>query len=325
MERGRFRTTFAFCAFLALGAAAAQAEEGQHWGYSGAGGPDHWGALSQDFEACSTGAQQSPVDIAGTIEAELPALQIDWKAGPGTIVNNGHSIQVNLPEGSVLKRGEASYQLLQFHFHAPSEHLVGGKPFPMEAHFVHRDEVTGALGVIGVFLQPGADNAAFAALAEAFPAHSGEEGELEAVDPTALLPASQDYWMYEGSLTTPPCSEIVDWMVMAEPVEVSAADIDRFRAIYDGNARPALATNRRFILGPAVAPTPQVVDLVLTGAGRGKRAVIQQLQSMTGMSLRQAMRAVNDVPVTLHQGMPRRDAEEMKSRLEWVGASVELK
>jgi len=224
------------------------ADAGHQWSYEGETGPDHWGEMGAENAACSAGIQQSPLDITGAIKADLPAISIGWKKADGTILNNGHTIQVNLPAGSALTRGGKTYELLQFHFHGPSEHLVEGKTFPMEVHFVHRDAATGALGVLGVFMVPGAVNATFAGLAAAFPAEAGQQVPLADLDPAGMLPSTLDYWTYEGSLTTPPCSEIVDWMVAMQPIEVASADIERFAALFKMNARPALAPNRRFIL-----------------------------------------------------------------------------
>jgi carbonic anhydrase len=227
--------------------ASVAAAEGAHWAYEGEAGPDHWGALGEENAACSVGSQQSPLDIMGATRAELPQLAIAWQKG-GTIVNNGHTIQVNTAPGSTLTRGDKVYDLVQFHFHAPSEHMIEGQSFPMEAHFVHKHAETGGLGVLGVFLSPGAANATFAAIAAAFPAEEGGEGAVGDLDPAGLLPATLGYWAYEGSLTTPPCSEIVDWMVAMLPMEVAAEDIARFTDLYPMNARPVLTANRRFIL-----------------------------------------------------------------------------
>lgn len=246
MRRRSLLKGLAFIGLCPLCAGRSFAQEG-HWSYEGEHGPDHWSSLGADNAACSAGSQQSPLDITGAVEAEIPAIALDWKKANGEIVNNGHTIQVNMPAGSKLGRGDKSYDLLQFHFHTPSEHLVEGKSFAMEVHFVHKNAKTGTLGVLGVFMTPGAANEVFAGLATAFPAEEGGKRPLE-VDPSGLVPKTLDYWTYEGSLTTPPCSEIVDWMVTREPIEVAAADIDKFTKLYEMNARPVLAANRRFIL-----------------------------------------------------------------------------
>lgn len=145
--------------------------------------------------------------------------------------------------------GSARYDLVQFHFHAPSEHRIDGRSFPMEAHFVHRDAASGALGVLGVFMVEGGTNPAFQALAAVMPRAAGEAADVPAgIAMEALLPASRRYFSYEGSLTTPPCSETVDWRVCVEPVEVAVEDIRRFTALYPMNARPVQERHRRFVL-----------------------------------------------------------------------------
>ncbi|MGO4441440.1 carbonic anhydrase [Rhizobium sp. RAF56] len=247
MERRRFIKGLALIGLCPLCARASVAAEGAHWSYEGDHGPDHWGALGGDDAACSIGSQQSPLNITGAIEAELPALVLDWKKGRAEIVNNGHTIQVDMPPGSKLVRGDKRFEMLQFHFHAPSEHLVKGKGFAMEVHFVHKNADTGTLGVLGVFMTSGAANATFSGLADAFPVEEGAKRPIE-IDPNGLVPKTLGYWTYEGSLTTPPCSEIVDWMVVREPIQVAAADIEKFTKLYKMNARPALAAHRRFIL-----------------------------------------------------------------------------
>ncbi|MFC0804795.1 carbonic anhydrase [Ensifer sp. P24N7] len=247
MERRNFLKGMALLAACPLCVKPTFAAEGAHWGYEGDAGPARWGSLSKENSACSLGSQQSPLNITGSIEAELPDLAIDWKRG-GSIVNNGHTIQVNAAPGGLLRRGDRAYELLQYHFHAPSEHLVDGRNFAMEVHFVHRHAESDALGVLGVFLVPGAANPAFTALAAAFPRQAGQENQVAGVDPSGLLPTSLEYWSYEGSLTTPPCSEIVDWMIAMDPVEVDAADIKKFTALYSANARTTVPSNRRYIL-----------------------------------------------------------------------------
>jgi carbonic anhydrase len=249
MERRSFLTGFAGLAACQLCGSRVFAAEGVHWSYAGEAGPEHWGSLDKASAACSSGSQQSPLDIVDATQAELPELKVAWNALAGSIFNNGHTIQIDTQSGGSLAAGDASYDLLQFHFHAPSEHLVGGQKFPMEVHFVHKNSATGTLGVLGVFLKEGAGNPAFAAIVGAMPKQHAATAPIPAdVDINALLPKSLAYWSYEGSLTTPPCSETVDWRVLIEPIEVAGADIAAFTALYPLNARPAQTVNRRFIL-----------------------------------------------------------------------------
>lgn len=249
MDRRHLLTGFVALAACQICAQAARAAS-SHWSYEGREGPEYWTALNPKNSACSGGTQQSPIDIARAVNADVPNIAVGWSNGGGRMVNNGHTIQINMPKGSTLRRGDRVYELLQFHFHAPSEHHVAGKALPMEVHFVHKDTGSDALGVLGVFLTPGGTNASFAELAAAFPAEHGGEAAVGDVDPNGLLPASVGYWLYEGSLTTPPCTENVDWMVAREPVEVDDADIKRFTALYPMNARPIRPLNRRFVLSP---------------------------------------------------------------------------
>ena len=224
------------------------AAEGAHWSYEGVAGPAKWGDLDAANKACSIGSQQSPIDIGPTVKSQLPALKLAWGKTADTILNNGHTIQLNFAEGSTLKLGDTAYKLLQVHFHRPSEHMIGGKNFPMEAHFVHRAE-SGALAVVGVLLSEGKPNAAFGKIVATMPAKEGPAVKADAaINPNALLPAKLSYYRYEGSLTTPPCSEVVDWLLLTTPMQVSASDVASFAKLYPMSARPAQKDNRRFVL-----------------------------------------------------------------------------
>ena len=222
--------------------------EGAPWSYEGSNGPAEWGALDADDKACGVGLQQSPIDIVNPIRSRLPALKLHWARSADTIVNNGHTIQLNCAEGSTLTLGDAKYKLLQFHFHRPSEHTIAGKSFAMEAHFVHGAD-DGALAVVGVLMVPGKSNAAFNRIVKAMPEAEGPEVKADPdIHPSALLPRRLGYFRYPGSLTTPPCSEIVEWLVLTDPVQVSASDIASFAKLYPMNARPAQKDNRRYVL-----------------------------------------------------------------------------
>lgn len=221
-----------------------------HWGYDGDQGPVNWGALSPEFVLCGDGMAQSPVDIRDASALDLVDIEVHYNDAAGAIINNGHTIQVDVAAGSAIMYNGISYDLLQFHFHAPSEHTIDGEAAPMEIHFVHRDANSGALAVVGVMLSEGAaDNQAYAAVFKAMPADAGEPQALSsplALD--ALLPESRAYYTYQGSLTTPPCSEIVRWLLLDTPVELSADQIAAYTAIYDGNARPVQPLGRRDLL-----------------------------------------------------------------------------
>jgi carbonic anhydrase len=239
MDRRHF---LAGLAGLAACPACAVAAERSHWSYEGAHGPAHWG------DACSTGSQQSPIDIGETIRAQLPPLRIAWSRKADTIENNGHTIQVNFGEGSSLTVGNEQFALLQFHFHRPSEHRLAGKSYAMEVHFVHR-HAAGKLAVVGVLMTAGRANPAFNKVVATMPAKEGPAVPADpGIDPNRLLPARRGYYRYEGSLTTPPCSETVDWFLLTQPMPVAEADIDAFARLYAMNARPVQKLERRFVL-----------------------------------------------------------------------------
>ena len=236
-------------AALVLSGWAAHAEgAAPHWAYAGHHGmPAHWAELDPAFETCAKGLQQSPIDIRNTVKSDLPALEFGYDSAAPVIVNNGHTVQVNLPAGQTLKIGDQRYELLQFHFHTPSEETVAGRHAAMVAHFVHRN-AAGELGVVGVLIEPGKRNAAF----DAIFAHLPRPGEKIIVqdltlDVAALLPADKGYYAYEGSLTTPPCSQGVRWMVLKTPVRLGADQIKAFRRLFNANARPVQPLNGRIV------------------------------------------------------------------------------
>ncbi len=223
----------------------AWAEGGEvHWSY---GHHSRWAELSPAFEACGKGQRQSPVDIRGAIKADLPPLQVAYVPANVTWVNNGHTVQVNVPDGSTLKIGEREFKLLQFHFHSPAEEAIGGQRYPMVAHFVHKD-ADNRLGVIGLQFRYGQANPAWGAVLAHLP-RAGEHLTVPSlkIDLPALLPADRGYYSFDGSLTTPPCSEGVSWMVLKTPVSLSSQQMAAFRKLYNGNARPLQPLNGRDI------------------------------------------------------------------------------
>jgi carbonic anhydrase len=224
-----------------------QPGHGTHWGYKGDIGPAKWAALKPEFGAC-TGKNQSPVNITGTIEAELKPVQFGYKAGGTAVVNNGHTIQVNYEAGSAITVDGISFELKQFHFHAPSENQINGKSFPLEGHLVHADK-DGNLAVVAVVFDEGKANSVIGAAWAQMPKKEGEAALPSKVSVVGLLPADRDYYRYNGSLTTPPCSEGVRWIVMKKPMTVSAQQLQAFKTTvgFDNN-RPVQAVNARPLL-----------------------------------------------------------------------------
>lgn len=235
------------------------------WHYEGAEGPDKWGTLSPKFSACGEGQSQSPVDIAATV-AGTEALELKTNLLPGTLriahhehvadgINNGHTIQINYEGADTLTIGNDRYSLVQYHFHNQSEHTVKGQHYPMEMHLVHKAE-SGKLAVIGVFIEQGAHNAAFDPIWNNLPKQKGVETHYPSVnvDVDRLLPVSRTSFRYDGSLTTPPCSEGVRWIVMTTPIQLSAEQIKAFTAIIHDNNRPPQPLNGRPVLTEAVSP-----------------------------------------------------------------------
>ncbi len=219
-----------------------------HWSYEGATGPDHWGELSPDFKVCQLGMEQTPIDLASGMKADAGAISFDYRPLPLRILNNGHTIQVNSAPGCSCTIGEMKYDLVQFHFHHPSEHLLDGQAFDMEAHFVHKS-AAGALAVVGVFFKSGAHNFGLQPIFDLMPATEGPEVKADGeFNPAAFFPSIQTYFRYTGSLTTPPCSEGLLWTVFREPIEASPEQIARFAALFPNNARPIQRRNRRFLI-----------------------------------------------------------------------------
>jgi carbonic anhydrase len=248
MDRRHALKALAGLALCPLCRPAFAAEGEHHWSYEGAGAPAKWGDLDAANNACAIGLQQSPIDIEASIKSQLPALKLHWSRSADTIVNNGHTIQLNFAEGSALTLGDVKYKLQQVHFHHPSEHMVGGKNFPMEAHFVHAKD-GGGLAVVGVLMTEGRPNRAFGKIVKTMPAAEGPAVKADAgIDPHVLLPHRLSYFRYSGSLTTPPCSEVVEWLLLVDPIHVAAADVAAFAKLYPMNARPVQKDNRRFVL-----------------------------------------------------------------------------
>jgi carbonic anhydrase len=244
------RVLLALSLVLASGLALAQDEKhpAQHWSYEGEEGPKHWGDLKPDYSVCKTGQRQSPIDIRDAKQASLPSIRFDYKPSAVKIINNGHTIQINYAPGSFITVGDKRYELRQFHFHHPSEEQVEGKAYDMVIHLVHADS-EGHLAVVAVLVKSGSANPLIQRLWENLPKTEGKEESVSGAEVNAaeLLPKSLGYYTFEGSLTTPPCSEGVTWFVLKMPVEVSADQLAAFVKLYPHNARPTQPSNGRAI------------------------------------------------------------------------------
>lgn len=235
-------------ALVMMGGAAVAAE----WGYDGATGPDAWGSLHPDYEMCSKGLMQSPIDLAEANARADVSLFTSYAPGPLTILNNGHTIQANFAEGSHLTSGTMQFDLLQVHFHTPSEEVMHAKQYPMVAHFVHADG-DGSLAVLGVLFEVGEANAEIQKLVDAAPTTKADPRTVPGVtlDPNGMLPDDLDVFRFQGSLTTPPCSEGVNWHVAKDTVTLSKAQLDAMHAIMGDNARPVQPLNGRLLVALA--------------------------------------------------------------------------
>lgn len=245
----RVPLTLSALAALAFSAPALAGETHEvHWSYAkGHGGPSEWAKVNPEYATCGTGKHQSPIDIRSAQHAQLPEIQFGWQAGPTKVVNNGHTVQVTVPPGSTITVGDRKYELTQFHFHTPSEEAVKGKHAPLVAHFVHKD-ADGKLAVVAVLFDQGAESPGLAPVFAHLPAKAGEEVALDApLDPNALVPTKHSYWEFEGSLTTPPCSEGVRWFVLQQHSSVSKAQLGAFQKLYPRNARPVQPLNGRAV------------------------------------------------------------------------------
>jgi carbonic anhydrase len=221
--------------------------EGEHWSYGGHGGPAKWAEVDSEFATCKLGKVQSPIDIRGAKRADLPAIQFDYKPSPLKVIDNGHTIQVNYAPGSSINVGGARYELVQFHFHKPSEEKIDGKSHAMVVHLVHKSE-DGKLAVVAVLLDKGGANPTIDTIWRNLPKEKERETSVEAtVDAAALLPVNKGYYTFEGSLTTPPCSEDVRWFVLKTPVRIADSEIAAFGKLYPMNARPTQPLNGRTI------------------------------------------------------------------------------
>lgn len=221
-----------------------------HWGYTGDIGPDRWAELAPENKLCAVGTRQSPIDIRDGIAVDLEKIAFDYRASGFTVQDTGHTVQVNVAPGSGLTVMGRRYELVQFHFHRPSEERVNGRQFDMVAHLEHKD-AQGRLAIVAVLLERGPDDKPQPLIQTVWANLPLERGDALAaqvqIDLNQLLPANRGYYTYMGSQTTPPCQEGVLWMVMRQPVQLTAQQIAVFARLYPMNARPLQAGSGRLI------------------------------------------------------------------------------
>ena len=220
------------------------------WLYEGAAGPQAWGQLRPAFNVCAIGKRQSPIHIeeSATLQGPAEPLVFNYQPSNGTVVNNGHTIQVDLIGDNSVTVRDSTFKLLQFHFHHPSEERVNDKGFSMVAHLVHKNP-EGQLAVVAILLDPGAANALIDKVWTHMPLDAGDRVRVPSglINMNELLPKDQRYYQFMGSLTTPPCSEGVLWMVLKQPTTVSPSQIKLFSQLFPHNARPVQAVNGRAV------------------------------------------------------------------------------
>jgi carbonic anhydrase len=226
----------------------AAAHGSAHWSYAGEAGPQAWGGLKPEFGMCATGQRQSPIDIREGISVDLEPVQFNYQPTGFSVIDNGHTVQVNLQPGNSIEVGGKRFDLLQFHFHRPSEERIDGRQFDLSVHLVHKDP-EGRLAVVGVVVQRGSVQPILQMVWNNLPLEKNQDMRARGMlDPTHMLPADRRYYTYMGSLTTPPCSEGVQWVVMRQPVAATPEQIELFARLYPFNARPIQSAAGRRIL-----------------------------------------------------------------------------
>ena len=218
------------------------------WTYQDLTGPEHWAELDSTFELCGKGRGQSPINLTAAESADLVNPDFHYESVPLNILNNGHTVQVPYSPGSFILLDNQRYNLLQFHFHSPSEHAIEGKPWDAEMHLVHQNE-RGDLAVVAVLLQAEESSGAeYAVLSQNLPKQAGDKIRTEkTINAQNLLPNKTTTYRYSGSLTTPPCSESVTWLVMTDPVGLNPSEIDGYKKLLNHNNRPLQILNNRSI------------------------------------------------------------------------------
>ncbi len=226
---------------------------GTHWGYTGHEGAEHWGDLAPEYSMCKLGKSQSPINIDKKVLActsDSQKIKFNYTTASKEVVNNGHTIQVNIEDGSSINVDGIEFALKQVHFHTPSENQIEGQSFPLEAHFVHASK-NGELAVVALMFEGGAANEFIKKTWEVMPKEADKTASLviSAKEMNELLPQNRDYYRFSGSLTTPPCSEGVRWLVLKKYATISAAQVEEFlHAVHHENNRPIQPINARKVM-----------------------------------------------------------------------------
>jgi carbonic anhydrase len=221
-----------------------------HWGYKGKYSPLHWGEIKEEFAMCSKGKMQTPINIIATQDVNIKDLDFNYNTTSTNVINNGHTVQVNIASGSTVNIDGIDYELKQFHFHTPSENNINGISYPLEAHFVHSTK-DGKLAVVAVMFKDGKASPILEKIWNKFPLEENKAVfiDLSSIDIKSMMPSNKDYYKFIGSLTTPPCSENVKWNVFKTPMTISKEQVKQFFEIFEhSNNRPIQNTNNRKIL-----------------------------------------------------------------------------
>jgi len=241
--------TVAISLMTSVSMANEHSEEGHHWGYTGHNSPESWASLSPKNKMCGLGKNQSPINIITTLHTDGDKLKISYNGSSDSIIDNGHTIEVKMGDNNTFRLHGMIFSLKQFHFHSPSENRINGKSFPLEAHFVHTDK-DGNLAVVAVMFEYGKENKTLAKIWNTMPAKEGEENKLNLKEVASeLLPKSMEHYYFNGSLTTPPCTEGVRWIVLRNPVTVSKEQVEKFlKVMKHTNNRPVQPLNARVVV-----------------------------------------------------------------------------
>ncbi|AXA93987.1 carbonic anhydrase [Massilia sp. YMA4] len=231
----------------AIAAAPPPPANGTFWTYEGEFGPANWSKINASWNKCNGGTRQSPIDIRDGIKVDLEQIAFDYRPSSFSVTDNGHTVQVQLGGGNYLSVAGRTYELQQLHFHRPAEERVNGKSYEMGIHLVHKD-VEGHVAILALMLQRGRPQPAVQTVWNNLPLEKKDTFTPSIVfDPNDLLPERRDYYTYMGSLSEPPCTEGVLWLVMKEPLQASPEQMALFSRLYPLNARPVQASSGRMI------------------------------------------------------------------------------